>query len=45
MDGKSGAEDLIGKLLKDPALLAALGSTPKQADATAPQGNEEKSDG
>ena len=45
MDGKSGAEQLIGKLLKDPALLAALGSTPKQTDEGAAQGNEEKSDG
>jgi type VI secretion system protein ImpB len=27
MDGKSGAEDLIGKMLADPGLLAALGST------------------
>jgi len=45
MDGKSGAEQLIGKLLKDPALLAALGSTPKATDKAASQGNEEKSDG
>ena len=45
MDGKSGAEELIGKLLKDPALLQALGSTPKQTDEGAAQGNEEKSDG
>lgn len=28
MDGKSGAEELIGKLLQDPALLQALASTP-----------------
>lgn len=27
MDGKTGAEDLIGKMLADPGLLAALGST------------------
>jgi type VI secretion system protein ImpB len=45
MDGKSGAEELIGKLLSDPALLQALGSTPKQADEGAAAGNEEKSDG
>ena len=32
MDGKSGAEELIGKLLKDPALLQALGSTPQAQD-------------
>jgi len=29
MDGKGGAEDLIGKLLNDPALLQAVSSTPK----------------
>ncbi len=29
MDGKSGAEDLIQKALKDPALLQALASAPK----------------
>jgi type VI secretion system protein ImpB len=27
MDGKSGAEDLVGKLLQDPALLQTLAST------------------
>ena len=32
MDGKSGAEELIGKVLKDPALLQALASAPKPAD-------------
>ncbi len=37
MDGKSGAEDLIGKILtglkdKDPALLQALASAPKPAE-------------
>jgi len=31
MDGKSGAEDLIGKMLTDPALLQVLGSTPNPA--------------
>src|SRR5258708_6994614 len=31
MDGKSGAEDLVGKLLKDPALLQAVSSTAKPA--------------
>jgi type VI secretion system protein ImpB len=31
MDGKSGAEDLIGKMLADPGLLAALGSAPNPA--------------
>jgi type VI secretion system protein ImpB len=29
MDGKSGAEDLIAKALKDPTLLQALASAPK----------------
>ena len=32
MDGKSGAEELIAKALKDPALLKALTSSPKPAD-------------
>ena len=30
MDGKSGAEDLIAKVLADPALMKALSSTPNQ---------------
>ena len=29
MDGKGGAEELIGKVLKDPALLATLGAAAK----------------
>jgi len=37
MDGKSGAEDLIAKALKDPALLQALASAPKPGD----EGGEE----
>lgn len=32
MDGKGGAEELIGKTLNDPALLQALASAPKPAD-------------
>jgi type VI secretion system protein ImpB len=32
MDGKSGAEDLIGKVMKDPALLKTLADAPKPAD-------------
>lgn len=32
MDGKEGAEQLIAKVLKDPALLASLSSAPKPAD-------------
>ena len=31
MDGKSGAEDLVAKLLKDPALLQAVSSAAKPA--------------
>jgi type VI secretion system protein ImpB len=31
MDGKTGAEDLIGRMLADPTLLQALGSAPKPA--------------
>ena len=34
MDGKTGAEDLIQRALKDPALLQALASTPKPEDGT-----------
>lgn len=34
MDGKSGAEDLVGKLLQDPALLSALASAPKPKETT-----------
>jgi len=33
MDGKTGAEELIGKVLADPALLQTLASAPKPADA------------
>ena len=32
MDGKSGAEDLIAKMLKDPTLLNALSAAPKPED-------------
>ncbi len=32
MDGKTGAEDLIGKVLADPALLATLAAAPKPKD-------------
>lgn len=32
MDGKEGAEDLIAKVLKDPALLASLSKAPKPED-------------
>ncbi len=33
MDGKGGAEELIAKVLADPALLASLSATAKPADA------------
>jgi len=35
MDGKTGAEDLIGKLLAEPALMQALTSAPKPAEEAA----------
>ena len=34
MDGKERAEDLLARVLKDPALLQALASTPKTSDET-----------
>jgi type VI secretion system protein ImpB len=34
MDGKTGAEDLIAKLLSEPALMQALTSAPKPQDPT-----------
>ncbi|MBA1147266.1 type VI secretion system contractile sheath small subunit [Ectothiorhodospiraceae bacterium WFHF3C12] len=40
MDGKAGAEDLIAKILNDPALLESLAATPKGED----EGSEEKSE-
>jgi len=36
MDGKSGAEELIGKLLKDPALLSSLAAKAKPKAEAAP---------
>ncbi len=33
MDGKSGAEELIAKVLQDPTLLQALAAAPRPADA------------
>jgi type VI secretion system protein ImpB len=35
MDGKTGAEELIGKVLADPALLASLAAAPRPADTGA----------
>ena len=40
MDGKSNAEDLIAKVLKDPALLQSLTNSGKPTDA----GDETSSD-
>jgi type VI secretion system protein ImpB len=36
MDGKSGAEDVLQKLLADPALLQAVANTPRLADTEKP---------
>ena len=40
MDGKSGAEELIAKVLQDPALLASLAANAKQDDAAPEQEGE-----
>lgn len=40
MDGKSGAEELIARLLRDPALLKSLAAAPKPAAEPAPQKSE-----
>lgn len=40
MDGKSGAEELIGKVLNDPALLQTLAAAPKEGDAAAEEKDE-----
>jgi type VI secretion system protein ImpB len=37
MDGKSGAEDVLQKLLADPALLQAVASTPPQEKSDEPE--------
>ena len=37
MDGKTGAEDLIAKVLKDPALMKTIAATPKPADSGSAQ--------
>ena len=39
MDGKTGAEDLLARVLKDPALLQAIASAPKPAE---PPSGEDK---
>jgi type VI secretion system protein ImpB len=43
MDGKQGAEDLLNKILKDPALLAALSKKAKE-EGTAAGGSEPTAD-
>ena len=40
MDGKTGAEELVAKLLQDPALLASLAAAPKPAGEAASDGEE-----
>ncbi|MEQ9885874.1 type VI secretion system contractile sheath small subunit [Pectobacterium zantedeschiae] len=40
MDGKNGAEELVGKILQDPTLLQALTHLPKQDDTA--EGKEER---
>jgi type VI secretion system protein ImpB len=42
MDGKAGAEELIGKVMRDPTLLKTLAAAPKPADAEAPAAEEKK---
>jgi len=44
MDGKSGAEELISKLLRDPALLKSLAAAPKEEPPAAPA-DEKKGEG
>jgi len=41
MDGKAGAEELIGKVMRDPTLLKTLAASPKPADG-APAGDAEE---
>ncbi|MGR9106237.1 MAG: type VI secretion system contractile sheath small subunit [Gammaproteobacteria bacterium] len=43
MDGKSGAEELIAKAMKDPTLLQSLVSAPKPGQADAAKSDEESS--
>jgi type VI secretion system protein ImpB len=40
MDGKTGAEELIARLLKDPALLQSLAAAPKPPSDNEPQKSE-----
>jgi type VI secretion system protein ImpB len=45
MDGKSGAEELMARVIKDKALLNALTSAPKQEDESTDTAKEGQSDG
>lgn len=45
MDGKSGAEGLINKILQDPALLSALAKAPKPAAVENPEKMDASEDG
>ena len=40
MDGKTGAEELVAKLLQDPALMASLAAAPKPASESSSGGEE-----
>ncbi len=40
MDGKTGAEELIAKVLNDPSLLQALASAPKPQESATPAAEE-----
>ena len=44
MDGKTGAEELIGKVLNDPALLQSLASAPKPDEGDAAESSEKSSE-
>lgn len=45
MDGKTGAEELIAKLINDPALLQSLAASAKPADSGKASNTEEGSEG
>jgi type VI secretion system protein ImpB len=40
MDGKTGAEELLAKVLNDPSLLQSLAAAPKPQDAASPAAEE-----
>jgi type VI secretion system protein ImpB len=42
MDGKTGAENLIAKVLHDPTLLKSLASTPKPPESGNEPGDKDK---